>query len=208
MDKSKRWISMFLFCSAVVLGCGDDDSSPAKAHDGGLDGGNKDASAEAGATGGTGGKTTTGGTGGTAAPMPVKCGSKTCSAGGGALAGLPGGIGAGLAPMACCVDEKAGTCGMMVMGKCSLPPKTDPSCPSVNFPVIGMMGSCCADDGKCGLDGSALGQGCVDYKMVTSMLGVFGGLITLPPEQSCGSKPEDDGGMPPDASMSEQDGGH
>ena len=74
-----------------------------------------------------------------------------------------------------------------------------------------MMGSCCAENGMCGLDGSALGQGCVDYKMVTASLGILGGLVTLPPPQSCG---EEDGGMMSDASMhdasmmSDQDAGN
>jgi hypothetical protein len=55
----------------------------------------------------------------------------------------------------------------------------------------------------CGLDGSALGMGCVDYKMVTSSLGVLSGLITLPPAQRCGESEDDAGTVHGD-----EDAGH
>jgi hypothetical protein len=177
-----------MFCGAIASGCGDDDDSGNKADDGGPaaeDGGEKDAGG--GGAPGSGGRS--GGTGGmTMTAMGVKCGSTTCMS---PTAGLmiPG-VGGG-AP--CCVDDANGTCGTMMQGMCMPPPPVDPSCPTIMIPILGMMGSCCADNGMCGLDGSILGMGCVDYEMVTSSLGILGGVITLPAPQDCGD--DGDAGM-------------
>jgi hypothetical protein len=187
-----------MFCSAIAVGCGDDDDS-GNTSDAGDGGPVADAGNDAGGSKpGTGGMS--GGTGGTTMTATgVKCGSTTCMPPGAGL--IPGGIPGGLGGMACCVDDANGTCGTMMGSMCVPPPPVDPSCPTINFPILGAMGSCCADNGMCGADGSPLGMGCVDYEMVTKALGVLGGLLTLPDPQKCGDMDHDAGGT-------EVDGGH
>lgn len=187
MNEGARWMVALMFVGAIAVGCGDDDDSGNKNGDGGpvaTDGGGTDAG-DSGAPG-TGGRS--GGTGGTMTAPSVKCGSTSCMS---ATAGLniPG-LAAG-AP--CCADDDKGQCGMMMGGVCMPPPPVDPSCPSISIPILGSMGSCCANNGMCGLDGSILGMGCVDYEMVTKSLGILGGVITLPKAQKCGGEDNDAG---------------
>jgi len=179
-----------MFCSAIAVGCGDDDDSGntsdagdsgSAGEDAGNDGGGGGAPGTGGRTGGTGGMTMT--------AMPVKCGTSMCQSPGGGL------IPPGFLAAACCADEAKNQCGSMMGGMCKPPPPVDTSCPSIMIPVVGSVGSCCAGNGMCGLDGSLLSMGCVDYEMVKSALGVLGGVITLPEAQKCGDMDQDAAAM-------------
>jgi hypothetical protein len=185
-------MNVLVLCSAMAIACGDDDSVSMSSDrsDGGADATvapSPDAATDTQT--GSGGVISSSGTGGTTMPaMRIPCGQNSCAPS--SPLGLP----------ACCADQTIGMCGTMMGNSCSLPPKVDPSCPSVTIPIAGEVGSCCADNDKCGLDGSLFGMGCVDYKALTSSLGVLGGVLTLPPEQGCG---ESEGDAGPD-----EDAGH
>lgn len=178
-------MNVLVLCSAMAVACGDDDSASMKS-DAGTESvadatvaPSPDAASDS--HNGTGGVISSSGTGGTSVPeMRIPCGQNSCA---------PNPLGL----TACCADQKAGICGTMMGSSCSTGPTVDPSCPSVMIPVAGKVGSCCADNGMCGLDGSLFAMGCVDYRSLTSSLGVLGGVLTLPPEQSCGESEGDAG---------------
>ena len=204
MNKTTYSMRVLALCCAVAAACGDDDSG-AVIDDGGTDAGARNdaghstdtrrtegtggtgGNISSGGTGGniissgTGGKIGSSGTGGSTTPASVACGANTCAA--------------SMFATACCADALAGTCGVMMTGggACVTPAKVDPSCPTVSFAGIGTMGSCCAANGMCGLDGSAFGQACVDFEMLRSGLSTLGNLITLPPAQRCGDSEGDAG---------------
>jgi hypothetical protein len=190
-NKSTYSMNALVLCSAMLLACGDDDSASTTGDrtDGGADAtvaSFPDAATDSTQTG-TGGTISSSGTGGSMMPaMRIPCGQNSCTAT--TALGLP----------SCCAEGNV--CGTMMGNTCTLPPKVDPSCPSVTIPVAGDVGSCCADNGKCGLDGSLFGMGCVDYEALKSSLGVLGGVLTLPAEQSCGESERDAG--------ADEDAGH
>jgi hypothetical protein len=178
-----------MFFGATAVGCGDDDDSGNTSDAGDSGSAVEDAGNDAGGGGapGTGGMS--GGTGGMMSVMSVKCGTSMCMSPGGGL------IPPGFLAAACCADDAKNQCGTMMGGMCKPPPPVDTSCPSIMIPALGSVGSCCATNGMCGLDGSLLSMGCVDYAMVKSALGVLGGVITLPDAQKCGDVDQDAAAM-------------
>jgi hypothetical protein len=182
-----------LICSAA-WGCGGDDSDSPMPTAG--------SSAAAGRSG-SGGQA---GVAGTPAAMPVPCGSSMCYPPPNPLSALIGGMPLPImlpSPMACCVDESAGTCGTAAMAgaMCEARATPDSRCPGISLGALGgaaaglgnIAGGCCTPSGQCGLDGMIFGRGCVDNSEVGSMLGALGGLIMLPPAMAC-DRPQDDAG--------------
>lgn len=180
-----RMAALALLCASA---CGKDDE-PA--------GG---AGASAGVSGSKAGTTGSSGTAGstTPPPMPVPCGSQTCnppsnplsgllsSFGGGAVSGLP-------TPVACCLEESSGKCGVATMagGTCEALAVADARCPGIaapgGFGGGGNMAGCCINN-KCGQDGSLFGRGCVENseaKGMISAIPLVGGLLMLPPSRAC-----------------------
>ena len=167
----------------------------------------------AGASGSKAGTGTAGtaGTGTAPAPQPVSCGTATCNPpsnplsgllmafGGGAIAGLP-------TPVACCLDESAGKCGVAASAgaTCEPPAVSDPRCPGIGTGGLGglagggNMVGCCIDN-ACGQDGALFGRGCVDNSQARGMISAIplvGGLLTIPPARACDAPVTDaDGGV-------------
>jgi hypothetical protein len=195
----KRWLLIpVLALSAITgLGCGDDssdkgapDTGPAPMADAGKDSGTTP-TPDAGGTGGM-----------VAVAEPVPCGTMKCAQ---PASLLPGGMApAGLPimlpmPMACCFDPATSECGItMAAGSCNAIPVPDTTCPSIDLSgvamfLMGMTGGfgCCTAEGQCGVDGAALGNGCIENgeaaaMLAASPLGALAGLIPIPPPQACG----------------------
>jgi hypothetical protein len=233
MDKRALWMAV-LAVGLVSLGC---SSSKKKNMDAGPDGGGlTDASTKKKDSG----TTTDSGTMMTMTAMPVPCGATMCQQPSGGLAGMLGGLG-GMAggaagglgglgaaiPMAaaCCLDMAAGKCGISagMGGACMKPAVMDMRCPGPDLGALGALAGggmamvgCCTDDGKCGVDGAAFGNGCVEDSAAAAMLGaipLIGGLIMIPKPRACDASSDNDAGMmmtPPDAGgmMSGNDAGH
>lgn len=107
---------------------------------------------------------------GKAAPLAMReavaCGTATCE--------LPFDA-AGIVE-ACCLSDAESTCGYrssFTMQKCIGMVKSDPQCPEVT--IVGVVtAGCCSANGECGIDGSALGMGCVEFGAAASRAaGVF-----------------------------------
>jgi hypothetical protein len=182
----RMWWTWVVLVSVALAACSSDDSGDDDAPAAGV-GGSAGVAAVGGSTAGAGGSSGAGGTGGaggTMAAMPIPCGTATCQPVGGGfmLPGLP-------LPRACCADEAMGTCGTMPAsgGTCMPPLPADPRCPmatsSLPIPLI----SCCTATNMCGLDGSALGMGCVDFATVAG--GPLGMLLMIPAPVTCDGMP-------------------
>jgi hypothetical protein len=184
-----RVAALALLC---VSACGKDDEP---ANTGG-------AGSTAGVSGSKAGTTGSSGTAGstTPPPAPVPCGTATCnppsnplsgllsSFGGGAVAGLP-------TPVACCLEESSGKCGVAASAgaTCEPPAVADSRCPGIaagaaaGLGGAGNMVGCCLNN-KCGQDGALFGRGCVENSEAKGMLSAIplvGGLLMVPPARAC-----------------------
>lgn len=163
----RRVVVAVFMAAAIVVGCrggdsGDDESTDSK-----------------GPTGGAGGAADAG--------MPprmteVECGDATCT----------------VPPIAmslvkpCCVDSTAGECGFMsafTENRCVAEAPPHPVCPSVTISGV-MAGGCCSRNGQCGVDGSAIGMGCVELSAAAA---TGGSAVEAPPPQACTPDGEDAG---------------
>jgi len=183
----RMWWTWVVLVSVTLAGCSSDDSGDDDAPAGGVGGSAGGTAGVGGSTGGAGGMSGAGGTGGaggTMAAMPVPCGTATCQPVGGGIMfpGLP-------LPRACCADEAMGTCGTMPAsgGTCMPPLQADPRCPVVMSSLPVPLISCCTADNMCGLDGSALGMGCVDFGTVAG--GPLGMILMVPAPVTCDGMP-------------------
>jgi hypothetical protein len=121
------------------------------------------------------------------------------------------GMGAALGfapPVACCVDEASGTCGLSMTagGECNEPAEEDDRCPDTDLGAIGMLaggaasgGYGCCIDNQCGVDSSAFGGGCTENaaaKAQVEALPLIGALIAggIPAPQACDAVGNDAGG--------------
>lgn len=187
----RLWWTWVVLVSVTLAACssednGDDDTPIAGVGGGGGASGSTAGAGAGGASGGAGGAS---GGGGTAAPMPITCGTTTCPDPlGGMMLPIP-------LPRPCCADEAMGTCGTMPAagGACMPPIPADPRCPTVSGPIP--VTSCCTADNLCGLDGSMLGMGCVDFATVAA--GFLGGILMVPAPVTCDGMPigDADGGV-------------
>jgi hypothetical protein len=122
------------FAALPVTGCGSDSGSKA--------------------SGGTGGSKNTEDAGPPPAAIPegsVGCGAKVCA---------PPDTGTGTA---CCRDSFQSLCGVNVGMGCAAPAKPPPKgCPALPVVMGFMTNACCTTMGKCGVDLTMLGQGCID----------------------------------------------
>jgi hypothetical protein len=68
----------------------------------------------------------------------------------------------------------------------------------VTAPIPGLnVATCCAPNGMCGLDGSMLGRGCVDFDTVR--MGMLGAFLPVPAATVCDpSLVDNDGGVDAD----------
>ena len=194
-------------CVAIALllspaACGKDDEAPQTPSTAGTTAG-----ASGDSPGSSGSNASAAGAAGTASvppPQPVSCGSSTCnpptnplsgllaSFGGGAIAGLP-------TPVACCLDESAGKCGvaMTAGAACEAPAVADSRCPGISAGGLGALGGsasmvgCCIDN-ACGQDGSLFGRGCVENSQARGMISAIplvGTLLSIPPSRACDAPP-------------------
>ncbi len=204
----RTWGGALVALGLVCAGC---SSSNHSAMDAGPDGGGGAAGQDAGKPDAS--MATDSGT--TMTAMPVPCGSNMCQppAGLGALAGGLGGAAGGLGglggalpmPVACCLDDSAGTCGLAPMAgaTCEKPAVPDDRCPGPDLGALGalaggMMAGCCTDDGMCGVDGATFGNGCVENSAAASMImavPLIGSFIMIPPPRPCDATGEDGGTM-------------
>lgn len=189
-----------LLALLACVACGDDDGD--QAHD------------DAGPRGAAGGSAGSGGaSGGPAAP--VACGERECAPPSNPFAGLPIPL---PTPVACCVDEASGMCGIAMSegAMCEPPAKPDSRCQGLDLSALAnlaggaavpaMMSGCCIDN-MCGLDGGLLGRGCVEYSSARaqlSMIPLIGTLLRVPAARACDAPPppvqvEEDAGAEDDA---------
>jgi hypothetical protein len=191
MNKRVSWSWVLLVVSSVALvACSGDDSGeePIAGTGGGASG--VGGASGLGGAGGTGGASGTGGAGG--APASIPCGTATCT-----NLMLPFPLPIPL-PAACCANEAMNQCGTMMAGGACMPPAPgDPNCPMVTSPLPIPLTSCCAPNGMCGLDASALGMACVDFDTVRS--GPFGAFLPVPAATVCDPSLIDDAGVDEDA---------
>ena len=187
-----------LLCSAAV-GCGDDEPGPTPIA--GTSGGGSGAGGQSG-----------GGAAGAPAPAaPVACGTAMCTPRPNPLTAFLGGMGqtAGIpTPVACCVDEANGVCGIAATAgaTCEVYATPDTRCPGIDLgaaagglgAALGGLGQgCCTPTNQCGLDGAIFGRGCVDNGQARSMLSAIplvGSFIMVPPALAC-DRPVEDGGV-------------
>lgn len=180
-----------LLCMAPVAACGGDDDDASSTPTAGTSGSGA-AGSRAGSSGSAGAATP--------APQPVSCGSATCNPPTNPLTSLLSSFGGGVmglpTPVACCLDESAGKCGV-AMGAgamCEAPAVADPRCPGIAAGGLagGMNTAGCCIANACGQDGSLFGRGCVENSEAKGMLSAIplvGSLLTIPPSRACDAPP-------------------
>jgi len=161
--------------------------------------------------------------GATVTSPPVACGDNLCTPPLDGLSMFLGGLrSAGListtppTPAACCLDARAGVCGVKPQagGRCEALPVPDDRCAATDLRRLGRSASslnrpACCIDGMCGQDQTVIGRGCVENSQVTLLLKsvpFLGSLAKVPPPQRCDAPPPPDAGVLEDAGMLE-DGG-
>jgi hypothetical protein len=156
---------LFLFC---LLGCGGGSNNST--------GENKAPSVQSGA--GTGSPATSdSGSSSAAAAQVVMCGSATCS-----VPPEANGL-----VKACCAEEATNMCGLtssFVKNECKPPAPPHPICPSLTIAGATAAG-CCTAMGKCGIDVSIIGMGCIDSSRAGGMTMIGGMMIEAPPPLEC-----------------------
>jgi hypothetical protein len=101
---------------------------------------------------------------------------------------------------ACCFDEATNTCGFKSSysrNQCILASARDRQCPSLAILGVDAPG-CCTAYGKCGIDGSVVGMGCLELAAIASagmMNGTRGNAVLgeIPPPKDC--SPDLDAGV-------------
>lgn len=139
----------------------------------------------------------TGASGSPAAPLnqPVSCGTATCE--------VPPEAKGLIKP--CCIDEAMSVCGLMssfTMNECKPPEPEHPVCKGITVAGTTANG-CCTAMGKCGIELSIIGMGCLDASMFGGRTTMVGGMtLEAPPPLDCtpegGAAPMqgDDAGVP------------
>jgi hypothetical protein len=156
MNKRAWWSAVALASLVSATGCGGDEGTQVPPQ--GTAGFAGAATAGTGVTAGTGTGFPAAGTSSTTGP--VTCGTVTCPA----PPMLPPGIPITLPPPCCTPTNE---CGSMRSGMCIPPLPPAPLCPpGPSFAGIMTRACCIQATQMCGIDGSALGMGCVSGSML------------------------------------------
>lgn len=119
---------------------------------------------------GSGGQTMTDDGSGGAPTGGVPCGEMNCVV----PEGVPG--------PACCKDPFKSACGVLSGSSCVDPPKPPPmGCPAVPAFMGLPIAACCTPAGQCGVDLTALGQGCIDIATAVAQAQMMGVVIDQAP---------------------------
>jgi len=190
-----RWpVGAAVAALLCVSACGKDDAAPAPTGTAGT---------SAGVSGSTAGTSGSAGSTTPPPPQPVACGTATCNPPSSPLSGLLSAFGGGVSglptPVACCLDESSGKCGvaMAAGAACEASAVSDKRCPGIDASGLGALGGgasmvgCCIDN-ACGQDGALFGRGCVENSQAKSMISAIplvGGLLTIPAARACDAPP-------------------
>lgn len=181
-----------LLVGVVGVGC---TKTTTVDRDGGVDPGGGGTAHTSGGSGGGGRGGSTGGKGGSGGGAASdKDGGASMTGNDASALDVDGGVPCGAEvckPGACCADPFASLCGAPIGERACLIPSpegvmSDMRCPSVNVMNLFTIPSCCTEDGKCGIDATNFGSGCVELGVAAEMAAQMGGgFIEWPPPQDC-----------------------